>query len=613
MPTELVEIGFDLRGAGGPFLVLDDPIAGQLDNPDWVLGGTIFIDITDDVTNFTIRRGKSNDIANFSSGEAVVELNNRLRYYDPTYEASPYYGNIIPKRQVRISTNYRAAYTATRTNLVTNPSLETNTTNWASTGSTTFTRITTDAYIGSASGRVTTTGLGQMGARIMGTSRIPVIASQVFTGSVFVKDESTNAQFRNEIYWYNSGGSLLSITTGSATTVSSSAWTRISLSATAPTNATMAMLVCQTSTNVVASRSALFDAALFEQASTLGDYFDGSTAPVSNFDADKTYSWSGTANASTSTELANYKEIGRQYFGSVDDWNLEYTPNGDAVASFVTSDGFADLANTTITPGTATPQFSGARVNAVLDDPTVGWSPDNRNIDTGSAFLGADVIGEDTNALAYIHKVEQSELGRFFIAKDGRATFQDRTVAPSSVGLVELSNTGTGIPYQDLTVMYGSEDLANEIVLTSAITSNTVVANDTDSQNAYGIYKLTLSDLLLNDDTQLTDTALFLASKYSQPKYRFDSLNVRLNSLTTGQQNQILGLELGSVVKVTFLPSNLPPAIVRYAEIIRIGHSVDITGEHMVNFGLATVDLTYLVLDDPVFGMLDTNSNVLGF
>lgn len=409
MPTEKVEIGFDLRGAGGPFLVLDDPIAGQLDNPDWVLGGTIFIDITSDVTNIEIRRGKANDIGNFSSGEAVVELNNRLRYYDPTYEASPYYGNIIPKRQVRISTN----------DLV-------------------------------------------------------------------------------------------------------------------------------------------------------------------------------------------------QYFGSVDDWNLAYSSNGDAIASFVTSDGFAELSNQTLPASTATPQFSGARVNAVLDSPFVEWSADNRQIDTGSAYLGADVIAEDTNALAYIQKIEQSELGRFFIAKDGKATFQDRTVTPTSIGLVELSNTGTGIPYQDLVVMYGSEDLANEIVATSVITSTQVIANDTDSQNAYGIYNLTLNDLLLNDDTQLTDTALYLASKYSQPKYRFDSLNVRLNSLTTEQQNQILGLELGSVVKVTFLPSNLPPAIVRYTEIIRLNHSVDIAGEHIVNLGLATIDLTYLILDDPVFGMLDT-TNALGF
>lgn len=408
MPTELVEIGFDLRGSG-PFLRLDDPISGQLDNADWVLGGTIFVDITDDVTAIQITRGKSNNLGTFSSGEAVVELNNRSRYYDPTFEASPYYGNIIPKRQVRISTN----------------------------------------------------------------------------GIV-------------------------------------------------------------------------------------------------------------------------------QYSGSVDDWNLQYDPNGEATATFVASDAFNYFNNQTITAGTATAQYTGARINAILDDPTIDWPTEFRNIDTGVAYLGADVIEADTYSLGYIQRIEQAELGKFFISKDGKATFQDRTVAPISTGLVELSNTGTGIPYQDLTVMYGSEELANEIVLTSAITTTTVIANDTDSQGAYGIFNLTISDLLLNDDTQLEQTALYLASKYSQPQYRFDSLNVRLNPLTLSQQNDILNLEIGSVVKVTFLPSSTPPAIVKYAEIIRMNHGVDVTGEHVINFGLATIDYTYLVLDDPVFGMLD-NNNALGF
>lgn len=408
MPTELVEIGFDLVNSG-PFLRLDDPISGQLDNTDWVLGGTLFVDVTDDVTSIQIIRGKANHLNTFSSGEAIVELNNRQRWYDPTYEDSPYVGNIIPKRQVRISTN----------------------------------------------------------------------------GIV-------------------------------------------------------------------------------------------------------------------------------QYVGTVDDWNLTYNPNGEAYATFVTSDAFNYLNNQTITAGTSTAQFSGARINAILDDPTINWSEDLRNIDTGSSYLGADVIEADTNALGYIQRVEQAELGKFFISKDGKATFQDRTVAPTSSGVLELSNTGTGIPYQDLVVMYGSEELANEIVLTSVITNSTVIANDTDSQGAYGIFNLTLSDLLLNDDTQLEQTAVFLAGKYSQPQYRFDSLNVRLNPLTSTQQNNLLNLEIGSVVKVTFLPSSTPPAIVKYAEIIRINHSVDVTGEHVINFGLATIDYTYLVLDDPAFGMLD-NNNALGF
>jgi hypothetical protein len=410
MPTEKVEIGFDLIGPGGPFLLLDDPVAGQLDDPDWVLAGTIFIDITDSVRSIGINRGKSNDISTFSSGEAIVTLNNRDRAFDPTYAASPYYGNIIPKRQVRISAN-----------------------------------------------------------------------------------------------------------------------------------------------DII------------------------------------------------------------QYVGSVDDWNLDYSTDGDATATFVTSDGFNLLNNQTLPASTATAQFSGDRVNAILSDPNVEWPLTLRSIDTGSAYLGADVIDADTNVLGYLQLVEQTELGRFFIGKSGNAVFQDRSVAPSSVGLLHLTDDGTGIRYTDLAVMYGSENLANEIVVSSKITTTTVTANDTDSQGAYGIFNLTLTDLLTAFDSELENLATFLARRFSQPDYKFDSLNVRLNNLNLTQQNQLLNLELGDVVKVSFTPSSIPPAIVKYAEIIRIQQTVDVSGEHIINLGLSTVDLTYLILDDPVFGMLDTESNVLGF
>jgi hypothetical protein len=62
-----------------------------------------------------------------------------------------------------------------------------------------------------------------------------------------------------------------------------------------------------------------------------------------------------------------------------------------------------------LTPGTATAQFSGARVEAVLDMETVDWPTADRDIDTGASELGADVF--DGNALSYLQKVEQSEAG----------------------------------------------------------------------------------------------------------------------------------------------------------------------------------------------------------
>lgn len=408
MPTQKVEIGFDLAGGAGPFFVLDDAERGVLDNTAWTLAGTFFYDVTQYVKEITINRGKNRDIDSYTSGESVVTMNNYNRYFDPTYQASPFYGNIIPRREVRISTN----------------------------------------------------GI-------------------------------------------------------------------------------------------------------------------------------------------------------QQYFGTIDDWNLAYTIQGESNVSFATSDGFYKFNNQTLTPGTATVQTTGERIQAVLDDPQVAWPSTYRNIDTGVVTVGADVIAENTNALAYLKLVEKTEFGAFFIAKNGYATFKDRTVVQPVSGLVELTDDNTGIGYSDIRITYGSEQLANEIVVSSAITTSTVTAIDLASQGVYGVLNLTLSDLLMNSDEQVEDLAVFLANKYSQPEYRFDAVEIIMDDLSLEDQNKVLNLELNDVVKVKFTPNGIGPAIQQYAEIININHRADLQ-IHRVTLGLARLDFLYFILDDPTFGRLDAD-NTLGF
>jgi hypothetical protein len=287
MTTQKVEIGFDLTSNGGPFLTLDDPVAGKLDDPDWVLAGTIFYNITNDVRSVQINRGKADYINNVSAGECIVQLSNLNRYYDPTYAAGPYYGQIVPKREVRISTN-----------------------------------------------------------------------------------------------------------------------------------------------NII------------------------------------------------------------QFTGLIDDWNLIYEPGGDATSTLVASDGFVFLNNQTLPGGTATAQLSGARVNAVLDSPDVQWPELLRDIDTGIHNLGADVIPDNQNVLSYLQLVETSEGGRLFINKQGFVVFRDQTITVGTATPVHLSDDGTGIGYETMNVVYGSEELYNEVVLTSAITDTTVIVRDTDSISQYGILTL---------------------------------------------------------------------------------------------------------------------------
>lgn len=307
--------------------------------------------------------------------------------------------------------------------------------------------------------------------------------------------------------------------------------------------------------------------------------------------------------------LVRYSVNGiQQYQGVLDDWGLIYTPDGDAVANFVASDGFVYLNNQTLAAGTATAQLTGARVTEVLDNEFVQWPTDQRDIDPGSATLGANPIDEGQPVLAYLQAIEQSELGLFFIDKSGKAVFRDRTHTPSTTDLVKFADDGTGIGYQNLLISYGSEDLVNEVVSTSVITTTETTSIDEASQEEFGIFNATFPDLLLSTDAQVATYNATLLAKYSQPVYRFSELEVRLNDLSLADQNKVLNLELGDFVQVVFTPSNLPPAINKYAEVIRANHSVDISGEHIVTLGLNTLNFTYLILDDLVFGRLDEGS-----
>ncbi len=407
-PVQKVELGFDILSSGlGPYFILDDPIKGKLNNTEYLLAGVLFFDVTNLVQSVAIQRGKNRQLDQFDSGLANIVFNNNDRTFDPEYALSPYAGQIVPKRQVRIS----------------------------------------------------------------------------------------------------SGGIV-------------------------------------------------------------------------------------------------------QFAGLVDDWNLTYAPNGDSTASAACSDATSSFATQTIATRTNSVQKSGERINAILDLPEINWPSTLRDIDTGLMTLGADTIADNTNALSYLRLVERSEPGAFFIGKSGNVIFRDRIAAPTSQG-VTLADDGSGIKYQSLRVQYGSELLANEIVVSSEISSYEVTTLDLESIDTYGIFNLTRTGLLINANGDVDELAEFYANKYSQPEYRFESVEVLLDELTNQEQSDLLGLEIGDVVEIKFTPNGIAPAISKYAEIIRIDNSIDLDN-HIMSLGFSTLDFALLVLDDAQFGKLDAG-NALAF
>lgn len=111
MRPPVVQIGFNLAANGiGNFLTLDDPVKGKLNDASYPLAGDVLVDVTSTVREITVRRGRSRTLEKFTAGLAQLTLDNRSRLYDPTYASGPYYGSIVPRKQVTISRLGRSIY-----------------------------------------------------------------------------------------------------------------------------------------------------------------------------------------------------------------------------------------------------------------------------------------------------------------------------------------------------------------------------------------------------------------------------------------------------------------------------------------------------------------------
>ncbi|CAB5217016.1 hypothetical protein UFOVP199_30 [uncultured Caudovirales phage] len=267
------------------------------------------------------------------------------------------------------------------------------------------------------------------------------------------------------------------------------------------------------------------------------------------------------------------------FTGNVQDWDFSENVSGDATAEPKSSDGFALVAQSNLPAGTATSQLTGARINAVLNQ--VGWATGLRDIEAGLATLDADVRANDENVLAYMQKVETSENGALFIAKNGKFTFRD-SAAPSYSGV----KFGDDIPMIDYQVAYGVEELWNKINVTytsGSVVAGTVTVEDTTSQTEYGVFEVTYDTLLANS-TQATTLANALLAEYSQPKYRVDQITVFMEGLTSAQRTKVLSLELADAVLIEW--QRFGPAISQYCIIDGVEHSAR-PNDHRITFKLS--------------------------
>jgi hypothetical protein len=320
---------------------------------------------------------------------------------------------------------------------------------------------------------------------------------------------------------------------------------------------------------------------------------------------DSTLGRSGVTPRRKVTILLDGKAV---FTGRITDIDVIYDYNLSEVV-FSASDDFVLLANTTTGDAfTPSEELSGARVERILDLASVGYPAASRSINTGTTALGAYEIGANTNALTYLQRCADAEQGYLYVAKDGTLTFTDRITTVFASIAATFSDTGSDIPYSSLSVLYGQEFLYNRI---STQTEGGAVQNadDTDSQDEFGITTLALSDLLLASDAAALTLANTLLDRYSQPVYRFDDLAVSMNRITSGQRSDVLDLEIADIVEITrTYATGSPASVTQTYSIEGISHSLS-AGAHNVVIRLAPAELVFpFTLDDATYGVLDASN-----
>ena len=297
-------------------------------------------------------------------------------------------------------------------------------------------------------------------------------------------------------------------------------------------------------------------------------------------------------------------------YGTIDDLDIAYEPGNRSAVSMLASDGLSNLTINNLPEVFPDVELSGARVTRILDLPEIDWALDKRSIDAGNSTLSDTEITQGTGAIEYLQTVATSELGEVFVSKDNKFVFKQRNTIPNLPNIIftdEPSIEGfTVIPFADLGVVYGTEELFNRVVLTNDSPSfpEEATAEDLDSQVLYGPRSYTQSGLLNEVADELQSLANILLLRFKEPQYRFNSLSVVMDTLSTEQQDEVLDLEIGDIVQVRFTPSGIPPAIEQYVRVIGISHDWS-NDEKRINLALERLDFSLFVLDNPVVGILD--------
>jgi hypothetical protein len=297
--------------------------------------------------------------------------------------------------------------------------------------------------------------------------------------------------------------------------------------------------------------------------------------------------------------------------GVVESYDYQYNLDRQNIVAVNCVDDFWLLSNTFMDQLNVDPETSGERIDTVLALPEVDYTG-TTSIAAGTVDLGhasAYTVPAGTNVLAYLQQINNTaEFGRLFMSADGVLTFQNRIGTTLSSPVAVFSDQGTNYKYRNVAIQFDARQVVNRSTVTG-LDGVTATDQDLASQTTYFVQTRDISNSLLHVAGQITAAAEYLLTPYPSP--RLTALTTNLAMLTEAQRDTVATIDIGDTITITVDVPNYG-TISSELSVEGIDGEIALDGGHTLTFYTAdTTVVYYLILDDPVYGVLD-NTNVLG-
>jgi hypothetical protein len=303
------------------------------------------------------------------------------------------------------------------------------------------------------------------------------------------------------------------------------------------------------------------------------------------------------------------------FSGYVVNYDYNFALGGLDTVTVYCADQFYLLAQTFMDTLNVTAETSGERIETVLDLPEVDFPAGQRNIATGTVNLGhtgAYTVPAGTNALQYITQInDTAEFGRVFMSRDGVLTFQERIGTTLSPPVASFNDDGTGTVFDGLGISFEADAVINRAVV-QGLSGSSSTATNAGSIAEYFIQTTSILNSLLHDAPEIQDAALYLLKPLPEP--RFTSVATKFLMLTDTEKDTLATIEIGDTIAIekTFPSGAGTTQLTQDLSVEGIEHNLDFaTGHRVMYFTAGTTVLYDLILDDLLYGTLDT-VNALG-